>query len=822
MNLVFKTALKNIFGKPFRTFLVMFALFVCSISAMVCFDFIASLHDVVSSAGVGISKADCILYSSDYDVKGLPEGFPESSVLEINLNVERLFKPIEGEDFVVTYDKMEICGINIEKAVAMDYIYPATIGPNEALITTKLADDFGYKVGDALTVHDRAGKEVELKITAIAANEKKNSYVHKYSAFVNEETAKVISCGREDTGFVVIDVLDAGKAKEAVNMLRDYYEENEVFSFVKDDESMEFMNQALKIFYLIFAIAFLLVIFVTASICNRIVGERMPFIGTLRSLGMSNARTAGILLLENVLYALLGCIPAIVAYGYLRIVVFRYLLGMISSDSGFEFAVPPMKAYAIAGVILGAVAIECLIPLKAILKALKTSIRDIIFDNRDTAYRFSRSGLVIGLVLVSGAIVSAFFSKEFVAVILCLLFSVVSLAFLFPWILKGATALIRKMADKAEKAKWSLAAVEAISRKSTVGSGVLCVTAACMSIMIFTFVQGEIESSVKDDYRCDVVVSCTEKTPYYRFVKVLEGVDDVEFVYASSSEVALNGVFNQTELPRKFYALPDGGFKYYREYEGLLPGRVEDGSIAVGSRYAEKNDLKIGDTIKITYGPKGVVPIIREYRISALFDSKSASSSVFFLSERDYREVFKETPAYALIKCDDPDYVAKMIKTYAVGSYSKVQTHAEYVKEAREKNARSNGILIGVLAVSVLMTAIGMISNQLIGFEGRRKECAVMLSTAMNRGTLSGILIREMLITAFTASVTGTVVATLLVIGVSKASAINEMFGDFEIEINPVVMILFIVFLVLAFTGTALFPIRNLKKMKIAQQIKYE
>ena len=821
MNLVLKTSLKNIFGKPFRTILVMFALFICSISALVCFDFIGSLTQILSSSGLGVTKAECILYADDYVVKKLPEGFPENKVLEIDTNSEKLFKPIEGEDFFVSYERLSIYGFNVQNAVDMEFIQPATIGLNETVITSKFAKDYGYKVGDKLTVHDRANEEVELTIVGISAVETKNFFIQKYSAFVNEETSKIISCGKENYGMVVIDVLDETKAKEAIKMLKDYYDDDSVMSFVTEDSSKDTQNQILKVFYLIFAIAFLLVIFVTASICNRIVGERMPFIGTLRSLGMSNARTARILLLENVLYALLGSVPAIVIYGFLRIVIFESLLGGLGSGD-FKFSIPPLKIYAVAGVILGAIAIECLIPLKAILKALKTSIRDIIFDNRDTAYKFSKPGLIIGIVFVFGAIISALISKDLIATILSLLLSVVSLALLFPWILKGITALIKKMADKKEKAKWSLAAVEAISRKSTVGSGVLCVTAACMSIMIFTMVQGELATLVKDDYHCDVLVSCTKKTPYYNFIKGIEGVNDVEFVYESDKDIALNDVYNDMELPKKFYALPDGGFKYYKEFEGLLPERIEDGSIVIYDKYAEKNNLKVGDTIKLTFGPTAVVPIIREYKVAAVYNTKTIGTGNFFISEHDYKEVFKETPTYCLIKCDDPDSVCKMIKTYATGYYSKAQTHTEVINETKESNAKLNSVLIGIILVSIGMTFVGMVSNQLIGFEGRKKECAVMLSTAMNRGCLSGILLREMLITSVTASVIGAAVATFLVAVVSKVMASNSTFADIEFSINPVAIILFVVFLIVAFTGTALFPVRNLRKMKIAEQIKYE
>jgi ABC-type antimicrobial peptide transport system permease subunit len=119
------------------------------------------------------------------------------------------------------------------------------------------------------------------------------------------------------------------------------------------------------------------------------------------------------------------------------------------------------------------------------------------------------------------------------------------------------------------------------------------------------------------------------------------------------------------------------------------------------------------------------------------------------------------------------------------------------------------------------MTLIGMVSNQLIGFEGRKKECAVLLSTAMGRGALSGILLREMLITSLTASTMGTIVGVLMVFILNNATSASEEMV-MAVELDPVMTILFFIFLVAAFTATVLFPIKNLRKMKIAEQIKYE
>ena len=818
MNLVLKTSLKNIFGKPLRTLLVVFSIFVCSICAMVCFDFASGIENLLGSAALGLSKTDFLFATTEYIVRGLPDGMPECEILEINANSETLYKDIEGEYNYVTTEKLSVYGVNIETAIYMEFIDPIELDMYETVVTSRFADKYGYSVGDTLIVHDRTGNEVELKIVDLMTGSSKNYFMSNYTAIVNEETGKIISCGRSGATLVLIDVLNNEEVSSAVKLIEDYYPNAALINFAADEEMTAFLNEIVMYFYLIFAIAFLLVIFVTTSICNRIVSERMPFIGTLRSLGMSNARTARILLLENALYAILGSVPAVAVYALLRVPVLE-MFSISSSRSDFKSDIPPMSAVVVAGVILGAVLIECLIPLRAILKALKTSIRDIIFDNRDTAYKFSKAGLVIGLVFTAGALVSVFFSKVIAGAICCLVCSVTALALLFPWIFRGVTTLIRNISEKKENAGWSLASVEAVSRKSTVGSGVLCVTAAAMSVIVFSFAQSALLSIGTIYFDSDVVVTCSKSMKSYMFVDDLESVTDTEAVYAVDYSVTIND--EEESGSGTFYALPEGGYKYYSAFEGL-PDTMEDGSILVEETYAEDNGLAAGDELKITYNPDGVLPIVRTYKIASVFKQKSLGiSRTFFISERDYKEIFKDKPGYLLIRCDDPDRVSRLISTYAAGAYSDVKTHAELVQEMEADDAKVKAVTIGIIVVAVGMTFIGMVSNQLIGFEGRKKECAVMLSTAMGKDKLSGILFREMLITSFTASSFGTVIGILMTAVINLATS-NSSVMELEVEINPVLTLLFFIFLVIAFTGTVLFPIKHLGKMKIAEQIKYE
>ena len=77
MNLVLKTSLKNIFGKPLRTFLVVFSVFICSICAMLCFDLVSSMKKTLGGSSLGLSKANCLFTTNEFYAKGLPDGFPE-------------------------------------------------------------------------------------------------------------------------------------------------------------------------------------------------------------------------------------------------------------------------------------------------------------------------------------------------------------------------------------------------------------------------------------------------------------------------------------------------------------------------------------------------------------------------------------------------------------------------------------------------------------------------------------------------------------------------------------------------------------------------
>ena len=819
MNIVLKNSLKNIFGKPLRTLLVVFAIFVCSFCALLCFDLSESITGILTLFYGSVSRADFIVSSSGSDVSTLPEGFPEADTMTIVGDSEMLYKKIDGEYCYVTTDTLRIMGLDVDEAVDMKFLAPIDLKDDEVFINKAFSDDYGYKVGDKITIHDRADEELEFTIGGILPDDTKNPLITGYTAIMNLNSSKKVSCGRMSADMLLIDLHDNTLLEEAKDMIEDRYPAAVITELYLSESDMALVNEMKSVFYLLFAIAFLLVIFVTASICNRIVSERMSYIGTLRSLGMSTSRTGRILLLENVLYALLGSIPATLLYAAIRNPLLSVMFnGTDSEGNAVQFDIPAFPVGLVIGVILGSVLIECLIPLRAILKALKTSIRDIIFDNRDTAYRFSKATLVIGIICLVTAVVTFFFRTNMILAILCMLTSVAALAALFPWILKFITALIKRISDKLGRPSMALASVEAISRKSTVGSGVLCATAAAMCVIVYA-VSGAMSDNINDiPYDCDVILTASEKDTYYSFIDHMDNVTDTENIYMTMTEYQLN---DEKVSIGQFFAMPDGGFRYFNGFDDL-PEKIDSGTIIVDKKYANRKGINEGDTITITFNPEGVVPVDKEFTVGKVITSGSGNGiDNFILNEADYKVYCYPEPAWILIKTSDPEGTKAALETYAKGAYTKVETISEYTADQKQQNAQQLAIIGAIIIIALGMTAIGMISNQLLGFEGRKKECAVMLSTAMGKGKLSGILFKEVLITSVTASGIGTLVGLLMINVIEKAMASTQSIS-MSFDINPLTVFLFFIAMTVVFTGTVLFPIRNLRKMKISEQIKYE
>ena len=73
MNIILKNSFKNIFGKPFRTLLIVLAIFACSFCGYLCFDIGNTIEDLATSLVASITTADLAVTSGGMDISNIAE-----------------------------------------------------------------------------------------------------------------------------------------------------------------------------------------------------------------------------------------------------------------------------------------------------------------------------------------------------------------------------------------------------------------------------------------------------------------------------------------------------------------------------------------------------------------------------------------------------------------------------------------------------------------------------------------------------------------------------------------------------------------------------
>ncbi|MBO4635701.1 MAG: hypothetical protein J5685_01005, partial [Clostridiales bacterium] len=290
MSIVFKHTIKNIFGKPLRTLVVTFSIFMCALSALLCFDLLTELKVQFKEMYTAVlGNADIILYHP----MELTSDVPLNTSVGIITDTTYFYKDIEGEYNYAHGQSVSLYSFDFEAASEMGIYRRYVPEDGEVVLSARFAREFGYSVGDPIEMLDSNDEKHMMTVGEILPPDSLSIFESGYSAIMNGNTmTEFAGSSRAETTLLFIDVLDNSQVGDMVDAIEDI-SPGANYEVVSDmDELNEMMDQVTAVMFLIFAVSILLVVFVTFSICEKIISERMSVVGTLRSLGLSNRRTA--------------------------------------------------------------------------------------------------------------------------------------------------------------------------------------------------------------------------------------------------------------------------------------------------------------------------------------------------------------------------------------------------------------------------------------------------------------------------------------------------------------------------------------------------
>lgn len=838
MVILFRSTLRNVFAKPLRTALLLLCIAFCAFAAMLSIDMTGSMEGIVRGMFSQVTgTADLILMDSmGFSGEDFAE-IPNANALLVAERADGVVELLGGTENAFHVKNFSVSTCDLKLAGEMR-LMPAGLElmDGEAYVSEKLSESFGWKAGDSILLHDDAGEERTFAIKAVLPSMGLSN--GRETVFVNENDHLELGMGEITYATAYVDVMQAEEVPNVMATLEKSLYRAQV-SNILDGEELKVMTRLLSmIFLLMFSVCFLLVIFVTVSVSQRVISERMSVVGTFRSLGLSQSFTTGALLLESCLYGVLGGVAGCLFYASARDLIFGSLIqttGTVTIEK--EFGKTALWVY--LAVILGAALVECICSAREVLRASKVAIRDIIFDNQDTKYRLNKGLLWTGMILLILSVILRFWKGSVPAGIGSFVTLILAVSLLFPLLLVAFGNGLAAFFEKRERPVARLAALECFARKSTVGSGVLCVTATALALMLFTF-RGSLEA-VYDihTYDADLILSTdgTQKAGMFSYLKDLPGVTDVEMIY--KGEVAIR-ILDQQKKDVNVFGMEEGGFRHLtgirwpdKDFQlasenGASDGKTQGaGDCLKGVFYADKAladsfGIAPGDSVSVTFGAEDFLPITKELVLAGYVDSYQydTTSNAIVISKELYVDIFHDKPSEILICCEDAEAVREAAEKYSGGFLQDVRTRQETVDYWQEKGQSTKGMMLVLILLGIGLSMIGMISNELIGFEGRKRECAVLISNAMTRSDVARMFVLESFFLAGI-SILVALPASLVAYG-SFLEVFRLLMGPMEVTWQWGSYLAFMGMAWLAFTAVALFPIRSLNKMNVAMQMRYE
>lgn len=739
-------------------------------------------------------------------------------------------------DYVVTKDinatnkddkPAQIIGIDINKAKDFKLLGEDVpeLNENEVIINEYTAKEKGYKKDDIITL-TYEGKQYQFIVKEIVKKKGIASIESEYDMFISsiDTTEKIANEQVKKYSSIYLDVENDDEIDSLVEYLKDNNDNYNINRTIDMEGLKEEVSFVRYLMTLIFFMSTIMIFFVIGSLNKIMLAERIPVIGTFRSIGANRSKMNSILIIENALYGLFAGAIGAIAGIYLDSLVSKAFINAEGVELSHK-SVTLSPSLIIIG-ILFAMLLQVFITAKEIIRTNKKPIKTLIFNTQSSRYKIRKRRTVVGFILIILSFVVHILNKDIN--ILFTMVSLVSLSFgvasIVPFLMQQTSKLLAALFKKMEWSTGIIASKNIGYNKMIISSSrLIVVSLSLLSTIVlisasFTKLFTGFRETTKG-YDMTVMGVRENATKYDKLVSI-EGINEVKYLYYYFDEqTTYNDNKKFTTVPLIYTAKKDDEFI---KWQGKNITELNKDEIIIDEKVAFKNKLKVGDKIKITYGDLNKT---FEYKIVGLCDSSNFTTSrnLIALNYEHYIKDITDVPMQVLLVTDKDidfdkmkDTLKKEIKEVSI----KIQTTEEYISEQEAQTASIMSIFYVILGLSVFLSFIGIINNQIISFIQRRRELAILNSTCMSKAQ-----IRKML---FTETILANIVASIFVFITSYASVgfINYFMQGLEMYItvpfNFMVVFKFVGFVYIILLFTLIIPAVKLNKMKIVNEIKYE
>lgn len=833
MRILLKYTLKSIGEKKFRAFLIIFAIALAGALFLASSRLSASIADMyLGQIKAAYGDVDISIYPNEDS----PSAFINMSACEKIRDQAEIIIPYTAtsaeykEVGTSNTQNISVNAYNIEEYQQINKLIVLEGNVEEfkgskMILSKKGAEELGLSVGDEVNLTVVGGKR-KITIAAIVDAEGifkfEQGYIQSIMPF--DTICKYVKTNNRPTT-IHIKLKEGIDKYEVMDTLQGLYPKYDVLETIDTVGLEEDLSSITVPFMLMTCIVIFMSVFIIYSSFKVIMLEKLPIVGTFRSVGASKEIMNAVLLLEALFYGILGGILAC-GLGVGCLYVLTSLMGSMFRMSSEDISlIVPASTYLTTFILCMTMAV--LSTLAPIISISKISLKDIILNNRPHKRGKYVKNAVIGIILIGVGFMLAKYVQKDLAMITSMVgtfIMIIGIIKFLPLFVLYASQILGGVFRLLFGNIGELATKNIKKNKSVLNSITLITIGISILLAINTMTQNVSDQVVdfyKDTFKCDLkgyVGGLDDQR--IRSIKRNENIDEVITV--------MNGSFRIPELDNKelypdaievTQLSPNIVYNLLGDEHELLVKLQEGRNIIVSEILKKECELEVGDLLSFKFGK-----ITKQYEIIGFMDTMWQDGNFALMPIKYFkRDAGKNTydSFYATVKEGaNPEVVSTELTDSIRDTWSYIIT----IKYQTQMNQESNASMMGMISIFAILAMfigiIGVINNLMISFIERRQNIAMLRSIGMSKRQVLKMIFVEGIGSGLIGAIGG-IGGGILMCWILQY-VLDAMQMTMDMVLIPRLFIDYLIGGALITVIGSVIPARGSSKLNIIEAIKYE
>lgn len=686
---------------------------------------------------------------------------------------------------------------------------------NEVVVDEESAKDNKWKIDDTISVYLPTGEIQNLKIVGIAYN--KGYFAQSFSL---PTLVSNIKFDRETWGYSKDDasviMCEVDNSEKSLADIKDKIEKNNdsiEVSLLMDEANIQTQISTVRMVLIILLLLVLMLnYYIISSNAKVILESRTSVLATFRSIGATRGKVTSVILLENTVYgAIGGVVGCFLGYFTLKPVT-NTLVG--SAETNWTIEVDKILIYIIFTIIFS-IFVQVLCALRHVIKFSKISIKNLLFEKSESVYRVSRINVILGILCFVAAVVLYATNSHYNLLqgVGVMVFTILGVVEIVPALIRFISNTLNFIYDKLNSGIGQLVAKSLGYNKTCIANAILITIALAIMLSVYMLSLGlnsMFQGAEKIIAPTDIQISnITKKLSQYDAIDDIDEITAKTGYYYSLEDVTVN----DTDMQLFIVGMDKEGIGINSESDNTIED-LQKNECLVDSYYALRNDISLEDKIKyddVSFTVKGFVDA----------NNFQLTRNVVVVSSKDYVKNISEIPAviYAhMTEGSNPNEVKCKIKEELALENVTVMTFKEHIDIQQSTVANIMLVVWVILALAVIMSVIGIINNQMIGFLQRQREYAVLNSVAMSRGQILATIFFEMLSTFILGCILGSLASVW--ISVVLKNLLYSVGIALNVQLDYISILKISAGTLCILMASSIIPISKIRRMNLVEVIK--